>query len=96
MANKFWGNLLEGIFILPAAGAGLVKGTYNAATGNGTFSEGFEETGNAIIKGVGQFGDDHNDAITKKLVEGAAGALGGLAIKEGWEHTHHPTKNHNS
>ena len=85
--NKFWG-VVCGLASLPVAVAGgLVEGTYNAVTGNGTFSEGLEKRSGTIVDGAVELGEEHGDKITGAIITAAAG----WATKEGLEHsTHHP------
>jgi hypothetical protein len=82
MANnsRFWGTV-TGIAAAPVAiAAGLAKGAYDAASGNGGFSEGVEKTTGGIIKGAEHFGEEHGDLITRGIITGAAAAVGGKII----------------
>ena len=68
---SFWGKAAQAVSFYPAAIAGIGKGIHNAATGNGTFSEGVEETVDKALESAEKFGDQHADKLT-----GAAISLG--------------------
>ena len=77
-----WG-VVTGIAATPVAlAAGVAKGAYDAASGNGSFAEGAEKTAGGMIKGAERFGEEHGDLITKGIITGAAAAVGGKLI--GW------------
>lgn len=76
----FWGTV-TGIAVTPVAiAAGIAKGTYDAASGNGSFAEGAEKTAGDMIRGAEQFGEEHGDLITRGIITGAAAAVGGKLI----------------
>src|SRR5262249_20062459 len=63
--STFWG-VVTGIAATPVAlAAGIAKGAYDAASGNGSFAEGVEKTAGGMIKGAEHFGEEHGDLITK-------------------------------
>lgn len=96
MAKKFWGEALEvsaavvgyGMVLLPMA---IGKGLLNIITDEGTFLEGCEEAEEQIdsaIEWVGDFGDEHSDAITKGVIGGVINlALGGTVRGVGGKFT---------
>ena len=73
--NRFWGATAATVSVLVAAPAGLVKGAYDAASGNGTFRAGFEQTMQSVIESAEKFGRENGDAITAKLRGAAAGEI---------------------
>jgi hypothetical protein len=78
--NKFWGTV-SGVVVTPVAiAAGVAKGAFDAASGNGSFAEGVEKTTGSVIKGAEQFGEQHGDLITRGIITGAAAAVGGKLI----------------
>ncbi len=78
--NTFWG-VVTGIAATPVAiAAGVARGAYDAASGNGSFAEGAERTAGGMIKGAQHFGEEHGDLMTKGIITGAAAALGGKII----------------
>ncbi len=82
--NIFWGTV-TGIVATPVAVAvGTAKGAYDAASGNGSFSEGAEKTAGGMIKGAERFGEEHGDLITRGIITGAAAAVGGKLIRLPW------------
>jgi len=78
--SKFWGTV-SGIAFSPVAiAAGVAKGAYDAASGNGSFAEGAEKVTGSLIKNAEHFGEEHGDLITKGIITGAAAAVGGRLI----------------
>lgn len=78
--NAFWGTV-TGIAAAPLAiAAGIAKGAYDAASGNGSFAESAERTTDGMIKGAEHFGEEHGDLITRGIVTGAAAAMGSKLI----------------
>jgi hypothetical protein len=76
-ANEFWADIATFIACPIAIAAGCANGVCNAATGSGSFSDGFNAAGASVIGPARKFGADHGEAITKGLLTGAASALGG-------------------
>jgi len=79
--NKFWGTVTGLAFSPVAIAAGVAKGAYDAANGNGSFAESAQQTTGSMIKNAEQFGEDHGDLITRGIVTGAAAAFGSRLIK---------------
>lgn len=78
--STFWG-VVTGIAATPVAlAAGVARGAYDAASGNGSFAEGVEKTAGGMIKGAQHFGEEHGDLMTKGIITGAAAAVGGKLI----------------
>src|SRR5262249_46536285 len=71
-ANGFWADAL-GVAASPVAiAAGIVKGSYDAATGSGAFDEGFHAAADPIVSSARKFGTEHKDTITRGLLSGTA------------------------
>jgi hypothetical protein len=89
--KTFWGGVLAIASSVPALGGGLIHGTINELTGQGSFEEGFNQTASAIWDTATDIGDEHGDKITAGVVTTIASALTGKAL----EHTplkHNPPK----
>ena len=84
MANRsqFWAAVSVVAASPVAIAAGTAKGTYDAASGNGAFSQGFEATSKSVIDAAENFGAEHGEFITRGLIGGAAAALGGRIVSE--------------
>ncbi len=80
--NDFWANVITVAVSPVAIAAGIAKGSYDAATGHGAFSEGFTGTAEPIIFGAKKFGTDHGPTITKGVIGGAATAIGGRIVSQ--------------
>jgi hypothetical protein len=78
--NDFWANVITVAASPVAIAAGIAKGSYDAATGNGPFAEGFGATAEPIIWGAKRFGSEHGPAITKGVITGAATAVGARIV----------------
>ncbi len=79
--NRFWGTVTGVAFTPVAIAAGVAKGAYDAASGNGTFADSAEHATGAMIRNAEHFGEEHGDLITKGIVTGAAAAFGSRLIK---------------
>jgi hypothetical protein len=87
--SKFWGTVC-GLASLPVAAAGgLIEGTYNAVTGNGTFNEGMEKRSGAIIDGAVELGEEHGTALTNGAI-GTAFTVVNILIKNENDAAHRP------
>ena len=84
--SEFWGGVLAVGASPVAIAAGFAKGTFDAATGNGPFTEGFNATANPIVRGAKKFGQEHGPTITKGILGGAATALGARILNETLRH----------
>lgn len=84
--NEFWANASMVAVSPVAIAAGFAKGTYDASTDNGAFSEGFNAAAGPIMRAAKEFGAEHGKTITRGVVTGAAGALGARIVKEGFRH----------
>ena len=78
--NDFWANVITVAASPVAIAAGIARGSYDAATGSGPFTEGFNATAEPIIFGAKKFGNDHGPTITKGIIGGAATAVGARVI----------------
>jgi hypothetical protein len=78
--NDFWANVLTVAATPVAVAAGVAKGSYDAATGSGPFTEGFNATAEPIMGSAKKFGAEHGPTITKGIVGGAATAIGARII----------------
>jgi len=78
--NRFWGTV-AGLACTPVAiAAGVAKGAYDAASGQGSFADGAEHVTGSMIRGAENFGQEHGDLITRGIITGAAAAVGGRLI----------------
>ena len=53
--------------------AGLTNGTYKAATGAGSFNDGFGSAMKAVTGSAQKFGNDHGTTITRAVITGFVG-----------------------
>jgi hypothetical protein len=88
MANRsqFWAAVSVLVTSPVAVAAGAAKGTYDAASGNGAFIEGFDQTARSVVGSAEEFGAEHGEVITRALVGGAAAAIGGRIVTETLKH----------
>jgi hypothetical protein len=84
--NDFWSNVSMVAVSPVAIAAGVAKGTYDASTDHGAFSEGFNTAAAPIMRAAREFGNEHGTSITKGVVTGAAGAFGARIVREGLRH----------
>lgn len=71
--NEFWGTTV-GVASTPVAIAvGLTNGTYKAATGAGSFNDGFESAMKTVTGSAQKFGNDHGPTITRAVITGFVG-----------------------
>jgi hypothetical protein len=84
--NDFWADVITVAASPVAIAAGVAKGSYDAASGNGPFREGFNATAEPILWSAKKFGAQHGTTITKGIIGGAAGALGARLISETFKH----------
>jgi hypothetical protein len=71
-----------GGFWAGAIAAGIAKGSYDAASGSGSFDDGFHSAADPVIATARKFGTDHQDTITKGVIGGAATAVGARIVGE--------------
>lgn len=81
-ASGFWSDFSMVAALPVAVAAGVAKGTFDAVTGHGAFEEGYEATSNRVVSGAKKFGSEHGQTITKGLLVGATGAIGGRIVTE--------------
>ena len=80
--SDFWA-VASGAAVTPIAiVVGAAKGVYDAVSGSGPFSNGFEQTASSLVHIAEEFGAEHGETITNGLVSGAAAALGGRVVNE--------------
>ena len=84
--STFWADAIAVAASPVAIAAGLVRGSYDAASGGGTFDAGFHSAADPIIASARKFGTDHKDTITKGVLGGAATAIGARIVNEGLRH----------
>ena len=84
--NGFWSNVSMVAACPVAIAAGFAKGTYDASTDNGAFTEGFNAAATPIMRAAKDFGNEHGTTITRGVVTGAAGAFGARIVREGLRH----------
>ncbi len=71
--NEFWGTTAAVATAPVAVVAGLTNGTYKAATGTGSFNDGFESAMKAVTGSAQKFGNDHGTTITRAVITGFVG-----------------------
>lgn len=71
--NEFWGTTVAVASTPVAIVAGLTNGTYKAATGAGSFSNGFESARKTVTESAQRFGNDHGATITRAVITGFVG-----------------------
>jgi hypothetical protein len=81
-SNEFWANVITVAASPVAIAAGIAKGSFDAVSGHGPFTEGFNGTAEPIIFGAKRFGSEHGPTITKGVIGGAATAIGGRIVSQ--------------
>lgn len=84
--NGFWANVSLVAVSPVAIAAGVAKGTLDASTDHGGFSEGFNSAAAPIMRAAKEFGAEHGPMMTKGVITGAAGAIGASIVREGLKH----------
>ena len=84
--NGFWSNISMVAVSPVAIAAGFAKGTYDASTDHGAFTEGFNSAAAPVMRAAKEFGNEHGTTITRGVVTGAAGAFGARIVREGLRH----------
>ncbi len=87
--KTIWGWVSVVASSIPAVGAGVVHGTYNSLTGQGTFEEGFEHTSDVVMDACTDFADEHADALTKTAIT-ATGAILANKANTDYNNKHKP------
>ena len=82
----FWADVIAVAASPVAITAGIVRGSYEAASGAGPFSEGFHAAADPVIASARKFGNEHTETITKGVLGGAAATLGARIVNEGLRH----------
>ena len=80
--NGFWAGAIAVAAAPVAIAAGIAKGSYDAASGTGSFDAGFHSAADPVIDRARKFGIDHKDTITKGVLGGAATAVGARIVNE--------------
>ena len=57
--NAFWGTVSAAVAFPASVAAGFAKGTYDAASGNGSFTEGCNQVVRPVINSAERFGREH-------------------------------------
>lgn len=78
----FWAGAIALAAAPVAIAAGIAKGSYDAVSGSGGFDEGFHAAADPVIASARKFGTEHQAAITKGVVGGAATAVGARIVNE--------------
>ncbi len=84
--SEFWADVIAVAASPVAIAAGFTRGTYDAATGHGSFDEGFHAVADPIVGSAKKFGAEHGETITKGVLGGAAAALGGRIVTGALKH----------
>jgi hypothetical protein len=71
--NEFWGATAAVASTPLAVVAGLTNGSYKAATGAGSFNDGFESARKTVTVSAQKFGHDHGTTITRAVITGFVG-----------------------
>ena len=61
---SFWGKTLAVVSAVPATYAGVTKGAYYAASGKGSFDEGFNSVVDPVVESAERFGDEYGKSLT--------------------------------
>ncbi len=84
--DGFWAGVI-GVAASPVAiAAGIIKGSYDAATNSGSFDEGYHGAADPIIASARKFGTEHQETITKAMLGGAAATVGARVVNAGLRH----------
>jgi hypothetical protein len=78
----FWAGAIAVAAAPVAIAAGIAKGSYDAASGAGSFDVGFHSAADPVIATARKFGTEHQDTITKGVIGGAATAVGARIVSE--------------
>jgi hypothetical protein len=73
--NEFWATTVGVVSAPVAVVAGLTNGGYKAATGTGSFNNGFESARKAVTQGAQQFGNEHGATITRAVITATVGLV---------------------
>ena len=84
-SEGFWAGAIAVAASPVAIAAGIVKGSYDAASGSGPFDAGFHSVADPVIATARKFGTEHNDTITKGIIGGAATAFGARILGESFK-----------
>lgn len=84
--SGFWAGAIAFAAAPVAIAAGVVKGSFDAATGSGGFDDGFHSAADPIIESARKFGTEHQETITKGLLGGAAATVGARVVNETLRH----------
>ena len=68
--NEFWGTTAAVASTPVAVVAGLTNGAYKAATGAGSFDDGFESARRTVTESAQRFGNEHGTTITRAVITG--------------------------
>jgi hypothetical protein len=71
--NEFWATTAAAASTPVAIVAGLTNGTYKAATGTGSFNDGYETARKAVTESAHKLGNDHGTTITRAVITGFVG-----------------------
>jgi hypothetical protein len=71
--NEFWGTTAAVVSTPVAVVAGLTNGTRQAATGAGSFNNGFESAMKTVTGSAQKFGNNHGTTITRAVITGFVG-----------------------
>lgn len=77
---SFWGKACAGAAGVVGIYASVAKGTYNVATGKGTFDEGFDVADRMAAAGE-KFGDEHGAALNDAAIK-VVGAVTSSEIRK--------------
>src|SRR5262249_58223578 len=74
--SGFWADAL-GVAASPVAiAAGIVEGSYDAASGSGAFDDGFHAAADPIVASARKFSTEDRETISRGSISGAAASLG--------------------
>ena len=80
--NGFWAGAIAVVAAPVAIAVGIAKGSYDAASGSGSFDAGFHAAADPVIVKARKFGEDHQETITRGVIGGAATAVGARIVGE--------------
>jgi hypothetical protein len=86
--SKFWAVACGTLSLPVAAVGGVLKGSYDALSGKGGFTDSAGDAADRIVEAASDFGADHGNALTGAAITVAA-RVGGGALDREVNHSSH-------